>query len=122
MPVPSRAYGPLAPLIVGVALILFAYTTLLTWAWCGEVNWVYFWCKVLKLPEEPMRWIWRIIWVILILPAAVLAKDYFVVFWDFADTANGLMMIPNLIAVIVLAPVAIALLADFARRYKELSS
>ena len=118
----SRAYGPLAPLIIGVALILFAYTTLLTWAWYGEVNWVYFWCKVLKLPEEPMRWIWRIIWVILILPAAVLAKDYFVVFWDFADTANGLMMIPNLIAVIVLAPVAIALLADFARRYKELSS
>ena len=54
-------------------------------------------------------------------PAAVLAKDYFVVFWDFADTANGLMMIPNLIAVIVLAPVAIALLNDFARRYKELS-
>jgi Na+/alanine symporter len=31
------------------------------------------------------------------------------------------MMIPNLIAVIVLAPVAIALLNDFARRYKELS-
>jgi Na+/alanine symporter len=46
-----------------------------------------------------MRWIWRIIWVILILPAAVLSKDYFVVFWDFADTANGLMMIPNIIAV-----------------------
>jgi len=101
--------------------MLFAYTTLLTWAWYGEVNWVYFWCKILKLPEEPMRWIWRIIWVILMLPAAVLSKDYFVVFWDFADTANGLMMISNLIAVIVLAPVAIALLNDFARRYKELS-
>ncbi len=118
----SRGYGSLAPLIIGVALMLFALTTLLTWAWYGEVNWVYFWCKVLKLPETPMRWIWRVIWVILILPAAVLAEDYFRIFWDFADTANGLMMIPNLIAVIVLAPIAISLLADFARRYKELSS
>lgn len=117
----SRAYGGLAPLILGIALMLFAYTTLLTWAWYGEVNWVYFWCKVLRLPEQPMRWIWRIIWVILILPAAILSSDYFVVFWDFADTANGLMMIPNLVAVIVLAPIAIALLSDFARRYSEIT-
>lgn len=118
----NRAYGPLAPLIIGVALMLFAFTTLLTWAWYGEVNWIYFWCNVLKLPETPMRWVWRVLWVILILPAAVLAREYFTVIWDFADTANGLMMIPNLIAVVVLAPVAIALLADFARRYRELSS
>ncbi|MFN4046121.1 MAG: alanine/glycine:cation symporter family protein [Acidilobaceae archaeon] len=117
----SRGYGALAPLLVGVALILFALTTLLTWAWYGEVNWVYFWCKILKFPEQPMRLIWRILWVIPIIPAAVMARDYFVVFWDFSDTMNGLMAIPNLIAVIVLAPIAITLLRDFAIRYKELS-
>ncbi|MEM4823025.1 MAG: amino acid carrier protein [Acidilobaceae archaeon] len=117
----SRGYGFLAPLIIGVALILFAFTTLLTWAWYGEVNWIYFWCKVLKLPEKPMRLIWRVLWVIPIIPAAVLAEEYFKTIWDFSDTANGLMAIPNLIAVIVLAPVAVKLLADFASRYKELS-
>lgn len=117
----SRGYGGLAPLLVGVALMLFAFTTLLTWAWYGEVNWVYFWSKILKLPEKPVRLVWRVLWVIPIIPAAVLAREYFEIFWDFSDTMNGLMAIPNLIAVIVLAPIIIALLRDFAVKYKELT-
>ncbi|ACL11708.1 Sodium:alanine symporter [Desulfurococcus amylolyticus 1221n] len=113
-----RTYGIWAPVVLGLALALFAYTTLLTWEWYGEVNWIYFWGKTLKLPEKPMRWIWRFMWVIPIIPAAIAETKMFEVFWNFADTANGLMAIPNLIAVAYFAPVGIGLIRDFLRSGK----
>ena len=112
-----RAYGMWAPVVLGIALALFAYTTLLSWEWYGEVNWIYFWSKTLKLPEKPMRWVWRVMWVIPIIPAAI-AGELFEVFWNFADVANGLMAIPNLIAVAYFAPVGIGLIRDFLRSGK----
>lgn len=111
-----RAYGAYAPIVLGVALAFFAYTTLLTWEWYGEVNWHYFWVRTLKLPEKPMRLIWRILWVIPILPAAV-AAEYFTLFWDFADTMNGLMVIPNLIAIAYFMPLALKVVRDFYSRH-----
>jgi AGCS family alanine or glycine:cation symporter len=110
-----RAYGTYAPIILGIALALFAYTTLLTWEWYGEINWTYFWVRTLRLPEKPMRFIWRILWIIPIIPAAVYGS-YFEIFWNFSDTANGLMAIPNLIAVAYFTPLALKLIKDFHSR------
>lgn len=112
-----RAYGIWAPIVLGIALALFAFTTMLTWEWYGEVNWIYFWSKTLKLPEKPLRWMWRVMWVIPIIPAAI-AGELFEVFWNFADVANGLMAIPNLIAVAYFTPVGIGLIKDFLRSGK----
>jgi len=113
----SQFYGVWAGIVVGVALFLFALTTLLTWEWYGEVNFVYFFCRTLSLPEKPARWLWRVLWVLPIVPAAYLGAEYFGLFWDFADTMNGLMAIPNLVAVAVLAPVAWAVIKDFTERH-----
>ncbi|MGC8954372.1 MAG: alanine:cation symporter family protein, partial [Desulfurococcus sp.] len=64
------------------------------------------------------RWIWRFMWVIPIIPAAIAETEMFEVFWNFADMANGLMAIPNLIAVAYFAPVGIGLIRDFLRSGK----
>lgn len=112
-----RVYGDWAPIPLGVALALFAYTTLITWGWNGEVNWVYFWSKTLRLPEKPVRWVWRVMWVIPIVPAAI-AGEMLEVFWNFADMANGFMAIPNLIAVAYFAPVGVGLIKEFLRSGK----
>ncbi len=111
-----RGYGFWAPVIMGIALGLFAYTTVLTWEWYGEVNWRYFWVVTLKLPEKPLIWLWRVLWVIPLVPAAV-AGQYFETFWTFSDMANGLMAIPNLIAVVYFAPIALKLIKDFYSRH-----
>ncbi|MDW8082668.1 MAG: amino acid carrier protein [Sulfolobales archaeon] len=111
-----RAYGIYAPVVLGIALGLFAYTTLLSWEWYGEVNWLYLWNKTLKLPEKPLKWVWRFMWVAPIIPAAI-SPELFTVFWDFSDTMNGLMTIPNLVAVAYLMPVAYRLTKDFYSRY-----
>ncbi|MEO3993012.1 MAG: amino acid carrier protein [Desulfurococcaceae archaeon TW002] len=111
-----RAYGIYAPIVLGLGLGLFAFTTLLSWEWYGEVNWLYFLNKTLKLPEKPLKWIWRFMWIVPIIPAAI-SPELFAVFWDFSDTMNGLMAIPNLVAVAYLMPVAIRLIKDFYTRY-----
>ncbi|MEM4005586.1 MAG: amino acid carrier protein [Desulfurococcaceae archaeon] len=109
-------YGMWVPIVLGVALGLFAYTTLLTWSTYGEVNFKYFFSKVLRLPEKPVIWFWRILWIVPIIPASISPK-LFEIFWDFADTMNGLMMIPNIIAVAYFAPVAMKLIEDFVTRF-----
>ncbi len=111
-----RGYGPWSAVILGIALGLFAFTTILTWEFYGEVNWKYFWVRTLRLPEKPMVWIWRVLWIIPLIPAAI-AGELFETFWTFSDMANGLMAIPNLIAVVYFAPVALALLKDFYTRH-----
>lgn len=111
-------YGPYVPLALGVALSLFAYTTILSWWAYGEINFKYFFCRVLKLPEKPVIWVWRILWILPIIPAAYLG-EYFEIFWDFADTMNGLMMIPNLIAVAYFAPIAYKLIEDFSKKLER---
>jgi AGCS family alanine or glycine:cation symporter len=39
--------------------------------------------------------------------------------WSIADTMNGLMAIPNLIALVVLAPVVVRLIRDFEGKFSH---
>ena len=39
--------------------------------------------------------------------------------WDLADTCNGLMAVPNLIALIVLSPVVVKLTREYFAQIKE---
>jgi AGCS family alanine or glycine:cation symporter len=113
----SQFYGNWAGVIVGVALFLFAFTTLLSWEWYGEVNWVYFWSRTLKLPEKPARWVFRVLWVLPILPAAYFGTEVWGTIWDFSDMMNGLMALPNIIALAVLSPIAWSVIKDFIEKH-----
>ncbi len=81
--------------VVIVGLILFAYTTVISWAYYGEKCFEYlFGAKSVKL--------YRIMYVGLIVPGSLFALD---IVWCFADIMNGLMVIPNMIALAALAGV-----------------
>jgi AGCS family alanine or glycine:cation symporter len=81
--------------VVTVALILFAFTTLLGWSYYGERCAEYlFGVRVI----QPFR----ILWVIAI---PIGAMGNLGVVWTIADILNGLMAIPNLIALLALSPV-----------------
>jgi alanine or glycine:cation symporter, AGCS family len=82
-------------LIVLLALVLFSYTTMLTWNFYGEKSWEYLFGKRVILP-------YRLLFLGFLYVGAV---GGLVLIWDIADTLNGLMAIPNLIALIVLAGV-----------------
>lgn len=91
--------------IVTVGLILFAFTTILGWNYYGERCVEYlFGVKGILL--------YKIIYILIVASGAFLTLD---VIWVLADIVNGLMAIPNLIALLALRKVVTA----ETRRYFE---
>ena len=88
---------------VAICLFFFAYSTIIGWYFFGEQN-VRFLFTDKGLPY------YRIIVCIFIVIGATLKVD---LVWSLADLFNGLMVIPNLIALLVLHKVVVKNLDDF---------
>lgn len=93
-----RAFDKIIPyggLIVTIALIPFAYSTILGWAYYGEKCVEYlFGIRATKA--------YLIIFTLLVVPGSILSLQ---LVWGFANMMNGLMAFPNLIGLFVLAGV-----------------
>ena len=88
--------GQVGGLIVSVALVFFAYSTVLGWSYYGEKSLEYL------LGEKSVR-PYRLLFSIMVFVGAVISKVDLV--WTFADLMNGLMAVPNLIGLIGLSGV-----------------
>ncbi len=86
---------PRGGLVVTIALIPFAFSTMLGWAYYGEKCIEYLFGVKSVTP-------YRIIYTLLVLPGAILGLE---VIWDIANILNGLMAFPNLIGLFFLAGV-----------------
>ncbi len=83
--------------IVTIGLIFFAFTTIIGWNYYGERCSEYLWgVGSIK--------IYRIVFILLIASSAIVK---FEIIWILADILNGLMAIPNLIALLGLSSVVI---------------
>lgn len=80
-----------SPILI-TGLITFAFSTILGWYYYGERCSIYLFGEKAILP-------YKILWIIGVFAGSVLSLD---VIWDFADFMNGLMAIPNIIAVLLL--------------------
>ena len=84
-------------------LIFFAYSTLLGWEYYGEKSVEYI------FGERSVK-LYRLLWVIAAFFGATVKLDFV---WAFSDVMNGLMAVPNLIALIGLSGV----IASETRKY-----
>lgn len=94
--------GKLSALLVAGCLILFAFTTLLSWSLYGAR------CVQFLLGTKAVQ-VYQLAFVAVTLVGAGLTAD---VVWDLADTCNGLMAIPNFIALFALSGVVAELGKD----------
>jgi len=85
--------------VVSFGLAIFALTTLLGWSYYGER------CAEYIIGVGVIRW-YRIAWVLAIPVGAVMDLNFL---WLLADVLNGLMAIPNLVALLLLSPVVFKL-------------
>lgn len=108
-----RGYGSLSTIILGITLTLLSFTAILAWGFYGEVNWRYFWVKVLKLPEKPMIILWRILWAASLIPASIAGELLESSLQIYTNLALSLMIILNLVAITYFAPTAITLIKEF---------
>jgi alanine or glycine:cation symporter, AGCS family len=82
--------GTWGNLVVTTSLVLFAFSTVIGWSYYGETAIVYLFGTRAALP-------YKLAWLVFIYLGAVGSLH---LVWDVADTLNGLMAIPNLIAVL----------------------
>lgn len=86
------------PIVLTIGLLTFVFSTILGWSYYGEKAAEYlFGPRIIK----PYRWLW----VVAVLVGSVLSLP---MVWTFADIANGLMAVPNLIALLALSGILIA--------------
>ena len=89
--------------ILTIALVVFAFTTILGWSYFGEKCWEYMVGTQSILP-------FRILWVLAVPFGAIAQLDFA---WLVADTLNGLMAIPNLLSLLLLSPIVVKLTKDY---------
>lgn len=85
--------------VVSFGLILFAFTTILGWSYYGERCAQY-------LFGERLIWPYRVVWIAAI-PLGAIGNLGAV--WLIADILNGLMAVPNLLALLALSPLVFRL-------------
>ena len=95
--------GTVASVVLAVALSLFALTTILSWNLYGTRM-----CEFLLGPKAAT--VYKVLFLPVLVVGTTMSLD---LVWAIADTLNGLMAIPNLIALVVLSPVVFKLTKDY---------
>ncbi|MGE8538772.1 MAG: alanine/glycine:cation symporter family protein [Acinetobacter sp.] len=95
--------------VVTFGIIFFAYSTILGWSYYGEKCATYLLGEKFVLP-------YRIIYIASVFVGCIATLD---LVWLFADTFNGLMAVPNLIALLLLSGVIAKESKDFIARRKS---
>jgi len=87
----STVFGEYGKLIVSIAIALFAFSTILGWEYYGEKALEYL------VKARPVILGYRVLFSLITFVGATTTLE---VVWNFSDTMNGLMIIPNLICLI----------------------
>ncbi|WP_105117660.1 alanine/glycine:cation symporter family protein [Streptococcus suis] len=93
----ATVFGQPGALALTISLVLFAYTTILGWSYYGERCIEFLFGTNSILP-------YRLVFVAMVALGGFLKLD---LIWTIADIVNGLMALPNLIALLALSPVII---------------
>lgn len=102
----GSVFGSFGTVFVSIALLLFAFTTVVGWSHYGTKSFEYlFGTKAAKG--------YKIFFVLMIISGAVMTSS---LAWDISDTFNAFMMVPNLIGVLALLPVVIKITKNYVDR------
>lgn len=106
----ATVFGPgLSPVFVALALVLFASSTILGWSLYGTR------CFQYLFGTKPTK-LYQAAFIIVIVIGATIPLS---LVWDIADTLNGLMAIPNFVALFALSGVVVKLTRDYFQREKR---
>ncbi len=86
------------PILLTVGLLTFVFSTILGWSYYGEKAVEYLFGTRSIIP-------YRLIWVLAVMVGSIASLQSV---WAFADIANGLMAIPNLVALLLLHKVVVS--------------
>ncbi|MBU2673263.1 sodium:alanine symporter family protein [Hafnia paralvei] len=94
----TYVYGYFGSLFISVSLFFFAFSTIVGWYYYGEMN-----IRYLFNSQRAVR-AYQLMVIAFIFIASFFKVE---LVWNMADMFNGLMVLPNLIALILLSPIVI---------------
>ena len=95
----SQAFGGFGPVFIAICMFFFAFSTIIGWYFFGQSNFK-------ALFGEKALPVYSVIVVLFILVGSTLKVD---LVWAMADFFNGLMAVPNLLALLALSGVVAAI-------------
>ena len=94
----SQTFGGFGPVFIAICMFFFAFSTIIGWYFFGQSNFK-------ALFGEKALPVYSVIVVVFILVGSTLKVD---LVWAMADFFNGLMAVPNLLALLALSGVVVA--------------
>ena len=108
----KSALGYKGEVILTLASVLFAFSTIIGWSYYGESCLGY-----ITKRSKIVIMSYKLIFIIAIVIGSSIDLK---IVWSIADTFNGLMAIPNLIAILLLSPIVITLTKKYIRDPKSI--
>ena len=108
----AAAFPGFGEYFLSVALAVFAFTTILGWAYYGEKCWEFLIGGRVRVP-------YRVLWTLFVMVGAVAKLDFV---WLLADTMNAFMAFPNLVSLLLLSPIVVKASKDYFNRSPVLAN
>jgi len=103
--------GTLGGTMIQISLLFFALSTILSWSYYGERCWGY-----LTHNNKAVDMGYKIVFILVCVAGAAGSGK---LMWDIADTLNGMMAIPNLVALLLLSGVVIQITRNYFSQKKK---
>lgn len=94
---------------LAIATVLFAFATIISWAYFGERTAAY-------LLGEKSAFLYKVVYICILFPGCVTAPG---LVWEISDTFNGLMALPNLVALLLLSNEVVSVTKQYMRGRKR---
>ena len=97
--------GTIGGTVIQISLLFFALSTILSWSYYGERCWGY-----ISNNSKVVNVVYKVIFILFCI---IGATGNGTLMWDISDTLNGMMAIPNLIALLLLSGVVVNITKDY---------
>lgn len=108
----ARGFGLIGNSFIAICLLFFSFTTIVGWYFFGEANMKYLFGK------KSLN-VYRILVLLFIVLGTTMNVP---IVWELADMFNGLMVIPNLIALLGMISLVVKTLNDYESKYDKLGN
>ena len=105
----DSAFGSFGKIFIAICMLFFAFTTIIGWYFFGEVN-------VKEMFGKKAVRVYAVLVILFVLVGANLKVD---LVWNMSDMFNGLMVIPNLIALLAGSGIVAGLHKEYQKKHKK---
>lgn len=106
----ESGFGSIGGIVFAISIVSFAIPSILGWYYYAQE------CLRYLFKGNLMLYVYQISFILLLVAGSMMELSFV---WDFADTLNGLMAIPNLISLVILCRVVVKLTKEYMKEHRS---